>query len=199
MEGVYKNLADVDYHLSRAASIPVVGTIPALGKALMGVALLISGVAGGILGAPLALGGHRSLAKHSFTLVLQGGKTIYKGILESIPGVGTLHWDDKIIKERERFVPFNIETNLPSLTHTVTKEQNKIINEFMKIKEEIYEERVDIARRMQLARDSGDSDRLNQLINDDKDLIKEQHDLIQQFKRDNKSWYMNRTESWLNE
>lgn len=80
---------ETERFLSRAAAVPVLGTIAGLSKVLIGVAQVIVGLVGGILTLPARCLDNSALNDHFWTHAKHGAGNITAGIVEAIPLVGT--------------------------------------------------------------------------------------------------------------
>jgi len=194
--GVYKTLGEIDYKLSKASSVPVVGTLAALSKVLFGTALIASGLAAGILGSVPSLAGHHSLIKHTIKLMAVGGLTIDKGLKESLMWGIYVDQQKKLDKDAGKVISaLNIEDGSLSRSHTVTEDQSQKIKSFFNREiEPLIEERNKITNEIndKIAKNTPkNSKEIRELRKKEKAIKKEQDELTLNFKKDN-DWYMAR-------
>ena len=88
---IEKAISEIEYKLSRGASFPIVGTIPAVAKIALGIIQASIALLFTFFSAPFALCSQkaRTFCKRSATHIVHGGGNILDGILEAIPGLGT--------------------------------------------------------------------------------------------------------------
>lgn len=93
MEAVNKAFKKTDEPLSRAAAIPLLGTVAGLSKALIGTAEVVMALAIAFFTAlPAAMLGSKELLAHTYKAVQHGFGNMARGLAESIPGLGSLMW-----------------------------------------------------------------------------------------------------------
>lgn len=102
---------EMERKLSHAASIPVVGTLAGLSKALVGVAMVVSGLAAVIfIGLSAAMFCNLNPLKQSVEFVKRGFKNIGRGLEEAIPGHGAALWQQRLKHEQDNhFLDAKIE------------------------------------------------------------------------------------------